>query len=462
MPAAVRPRVDGGFPSLRPLGRFAPMAKDKLFSRLPGFRDFPPEELQIRSHIFAAWRRAARRYGFQEYDGPPLEALELYTEKSGEEIVGQLYAFQDRGGRDVTLRPEMTPSLARILGERSRALPKPIRWFTMPQLFRYERQQRGRLREHFQWNVDIVGEAGVGADAEVLAVAIDALRELGLGPGDFRARVSDRRLLSALLRGAGVREEALPAAYGVIDKLEREELSRSVRRLEEECGLTSSQAAGAVELFRTGGLEEAALAHGEDPSVARALEELDEYRAILAGLGLGDFVEFDLKIVRGLAYYTGIVFELFDRKGQLRAICGGGRYDRLLELVGGDPLPAVGFGMGDVVLGELLAEHGLVPPVGREVDLFLVSVVPGLRPLILEIARAQRERGRSVVYSLRDQTVRKQFSAASTEGARWVVVLGPDEVEQGVAVLRDMRAGTEGRVSLDLLRRGEGLGSDQV
>jgi len=438
------------------------MAKDKVFSRLPGFRDFPPEELQIRSHIFAAWRRAARRYGFQEYDGPPLEALELYTEKSGEEIVGQLYAFQDRGGRDVTLRPEMTPSLARILGERSRALPKPIRWFTVPQLFRYERQQRGRLREHFQWNVDIVGEAGVGADAEVLAVAIDALRELGLGPGDFRARVSDRRLLSALLRGAGVREEALPAAYGVIDKLEREELSRSVRRLEEECGLTPSQAAGAVELFRTGSLEAAALAHGEDPSVARALEELDEYRAILAGLGLGDFVEFDLKIVRGLAYYTGIVFELFDRKGQLRAICGGGRYDRLLELVGGDPLPAVGFGMGDVVLGELLAEHGLVPPVGREVDLFLVSVVPGLRPLILEIARAQRERGRSVVYSLRDQTVRKQFSAASTEGARWVVVLGPDEVEQGVAVLRDMRAGTEGRVSLDLLRRGEGLGSDQV
>jgi len=462
LPAAVRPRADGGFPSLRPLGRFASMAKDKVFSRLPGFRDFPPEELQIRSHIFAAWRRAARRYGFQEYDGPPLEALELYTEKSGEEIVGQLYAFQDRGGRDVTLRPEMTPSLARILGERSRALPKPIRWFTVPQLFRYERQQRGRLREHFQWNVDIVGEAGVGADAEVLAVAIDALRELGLGPGDFRARVSDRRLLSALLRGAGVREEALPAAYGVIDKLEREELSRSVRRLEEECGLTPSQAAGAVELFRTGSLEAAALAHGEDPSVARALEELDEYRAILAGLGLGDFVEFDLKIVRGLAYYTGIVFELFDRKGQLRAICGGGRYDRLLELVGGDPLPAVGFGMGDVVLGELLAEHGLVPPVGREVDLFLVSVVPGLRPLILEIARAQRERGRSVVYSLRDQTVRKQFSAASTEGARWVVVLGPDEVEQGVAVLRDMRAGTEGRVSLDLLRRGEGLGSDQV
>jgi histidyl-tRNA synthetase len=433
------------------------MAKDKVFSRLPGFRDFPPEELQIRSHIFDAWRRVSRRYGFQEYDGPPLEALELYTEKSGEEIVGQLYAFQDRGGRDVTLRPEMTPSLARILGERSRALPKPIRWFTMPQLFRYERQQRGRLREHFQWNVDVVGEAGVGADAEVLAVAIDALRELGLGAGDFRARVSDRRLLSALLRGAGVREEALLAAYGVIDKLEREESSRSVGRLQEECGLSASKATGVVELFRTGGLEEAARAHGGDPHVARALEELEEYQGILEGLGLEEFVEFDLKIVRGLAYYTGIVFELFDRKGELRAICGGGRYDRLLEMVGGEPLPAVGFGMGDVVLGELLEERGLLPKVGREVDLFLVSVAPALRPLVLELARAHRDRGRSVVYALRGQSVRKQFSAAASEGARWVVVLGPDEVEQGVAVVRDMGAGTEGRVSLDLLRRGEGL-----
>jgi histidyl-tRNA synthetase len=438
------------------------MAKDKAFSRLPGFRDFPPEDLQIRSHIFEAWRRTSRRYGFQEYDGPPLEALELYTEKSGEEIVGQLYAFRDKGGREVTLRPEMTPSLARILGERSRALPKPIRWFTMPQLFRYERQQRGRLREHFQWNVDIVGEAGVGADAEVLAVAIDALRELGLTVEDFRARFSDRRLLSALLKNAGVTDELLVAAYGVVDKLEREDRSRSVQRLEQECGLTGSQAEEVVELFTAGGLEEVARTHGGDPSLAQVLAELEEYRAILAGLGLGDFVEFDLKIVRGLAYYTGIVFELFDRKGEFRAICGGGRYDRLLELVGGDPLPAVGFGMGDVVLGELLAGRGLLPAVGREVDLFLVSVVPGLRPLVLEVARAQRARGRSVAYSLREQSVRKQFSAASSEGARRVVVLGPHEVERGVAVVRDMRIGTEDRVSLDLLRRGEGVDGEEV
>ena len=190
------------------------------FSRLPGFRDFVPEDMGVRNHVFDAWRRVARRYGFREYDGPPLEPLELYVEKSGEEIVGQLYAFTDQGDRSVSLRPEMTPSLARILGERSRGMAKPIRWFSVPQLFRYERQQRGRLREHFQWNVDIVGEEGVSADAEVLAVAIDGLRALGLTAEDFAARVSDRRLLSALLRVVGVAEDRLGAAFAIIDKIE--------------------------------------------------------------------------------------------------------------------------------------------------------------------------------------------------------------------------------------------------
>jgi histidyl-tRNA synthetase len=436
------------------------MAKDKVFARLPGFRDFPPEELQIRSHIFDSWRRISRRYGFLEYDGPPLEALDLYTEKSGEEIVGQLYAFQDKGGREVTLRPEMTPSLARILGDRSRAMPKPIRWFTLPQLFRYERQQRGRLREHYQWNVDIVGEAGVGADAEILAVALDALRELGLGKGDIVARISDRRLLAAILRAAGVPEESFLQAFEIVDKVEREEPSRSIRRLHDECGLEEPQAKELLALVENGGPEDVARAHGRDPVVAEALEEMEEFRQILTRLGLGDFLDFDLKIVRGLAYYTGIVFEIFDRKREFRAICGGGRYDRLLELVGGEPLPATGFGMGDVVLAQFLADRGLLPSVAREADLFLVSIGPDLRPLVHELARAHREKGRRVLYALKDQPVRKQFSAASTEGARWVVVLGPDEVEKGVAVVRDMVSGTEDRVSLEVLRKGEGLGGD--
>ena len=262
-----------GFPPNSTRDRFAAMAKDKGFSRLPGFRDFPPEDLQIRSFISDAWRRTSLLHGFQEYDGPPLEPLDLYTAKSGEEIVGQLYNFQDKGGREITLRPEMTPSLARILGERSRSMPKPIRWFTLPQLFRYERQQRGRLREHFQWNVDIVGEAGVGADAEVLAVALDALRALGLGPEDIRARVSDRRLLSALLRASGIAEEHLTAAFAVVDKLEREDPTRSLERFQTECGLDEETAREVLSLFASGGLEEVARAHGQDPAVVESLEE---------------------------------------------------------------------------------------------------------------------------------------------------------------------------------------------
>jgi len=417
------------------------------FPRLPGFRDFPPEDLALREHIFGAWRSVSRRYGFQEYDGPPLESLDLYTEKSGDEIVGQLYAFTDKGDRQVALRPEMTPSLARILGERSRALPKPIRWFTMPQLFRYERQQRGRLREHFQWNVDIVGEESVAADAEVLAVAIDALRQLGLGAEDFRARVSDRRLLTALLRSLGVADDLVPAAFALIDKVERMSAADAREKLRSGARLDDSGAARLLALLGKVDIESLASEFSQDSGVQDALVPLRDYRAALDAMGLGGFVEVDLNIVRGLAYYTGIVFELFDRKGELRAICGGGRYDRLLELVGGEPLPAVGFGMGDVVLGELLAERSLVPAYRRAVDYFLIPIGDEQRPAALALAHRLRERGRSVSYALRSQSVRKQFKAAEVEGARWVLVLGPDEAARGAVALRDMTAGTEREVS---------------
>jgi histidyl-tRNA synthetase len=420
------------------------------FQRLPGFRDFPPAELAFRSHVFDAWRRVSRRYGFLEYDGPPLEPVELYVEKSGAEIVGQLYNFTDKGERAVTLRPEMTPTLARVLGERSRAMPKPIRWFTLPQLFRYERQQRGRLREHFQWNVDIVGEEGVSADAEVLAVAIDALRELGLSTADFRARVSARRLLSAVLASCGVAGERMEEAFAAVDKVEREPPERTRAKLE-EAGVGADDVVRVMALFADPGLDAVETGFGSRPEVAEAIEPLRAYVATLRAMGLGDFVEVDLAIVRGLAYYTGIVFELFDRQGELRAICGGGRYDRLLELVGGEPLPAVGFGMGDVVLGELLTERGLAPAYSREVDYFLVVIGAEQRDRALGLAHELRDRGRTVLYTLREQSVRKQFKAAETEGARRVLVLGPDEAAKGVAVLREMDSGVEREVPLDQL-----------
>ncbi len=420
------------------------------FKRLPGFRDFAPEDFVVRAHVFEAWRRVSRRYGFVEYDGPPLEVLDLYVEKSGQEIVSQLYSFTDKGDREVSLRPEMTPSLARILAERSRSLRKPIRWFSVPQLFRYERQQRGRLREHFQWNVDVIGEEGVAADAEVLAVALDGLRELGLGEADVRARVSDRRLLTALLAAAGVRDAAMGAAFGVIDKLGRESGERSRQRLIEEVGLSPEASAELLGLLG-GGLDPVAARFGDRPEVVEAVGRLRAYLALLEAMGLVPFVEVDLRIVRGLAYYTGIVFELFDRRGVLRAICGGGRYDRLLELVGGEPLPAVGFGMGDVVLTELLRERGLVPDTTRSVDYFVVPVGEEQRPRALALAHALRDRGCSVLYSLRPQPVGKQFRAAATEGARSVIVLGPAELERGVAVVKDMASGQEQDVRLEEL-----------
>src|SRR5712691_1265036 len=365
---------------------------------LPGFRDFYPEELALRNAIFATWRDVARRYGFQEYDGPPLEPLELYTGKSGEEIVQQLYAFQDKGGRQVALRPEMTPSLARMVGARAQALKKPIRWFSIPQLFRYERQQRGRLREHFQLNMDLIGEAGPLADAELMAAAVDILRALGFGPQDVKLRVSDRRVLRALLVGYGVSEAELPAAFAAIDKSERNPkqiTSDSVRQVAALRGIDGVR--GAL----------AKLPGGEDVG-----GPLSEALGALQAMGLGDFVEVDLTIVRGLAYYTGIVFELFDAGKSLRAICGGGRYDGLLKALGGVDLPALGFGMGDVVLGELIKERGDTDQAALRLDFFLIAVSGDDVGPMLRLAHQLRDQGRAIEYGLRHAAVRKQLELA--------------------------------------------------
>lgn len=419
---------------------------------LPGFRDFYPEDFSVRAHIMQAWRDVARRYGFAEYDGPPLEPLDLYTEKSGQEIVGQLYAFEDKGGRQVALRPEMTPTLARMAGARAGSLRKPVRWFTVPQLFRYERTQRGRLREHFQWNVDILGEDAIEADAEILAVALDGLRRLGLGADHVVARFNDRRLLEQVLRHAGVPEEALGATYAVIDKLGRESMERTRERLESEAGLPPAAVDAVLELPAMTGLPAVAARWGDVPLVATEVERLESYGAILAELGFGQWVRFDPSIVRGLAYYTGTVFEIFDRQGELRAICGGGRYDRLLGALGGADLPAVGFGMGDVVLRELLAAHGLLPDTTPSVDYYVVCVTDGERALGRRVAQALRAAGWSVAYDLRGAGMGRQFKNADARGAARVVVLGPDEVAAGQAVVRDMVAGEEQRLPLaDLL-----------
>jgi histidyl-tRNA synthetase len=414
---------------------------------LPGFRDFYPEDLALRTYIFATWRAVAARYGFEEYDGPPLESLELYTQKSGDEIVAQLYAFTDKGDRPVALRPEMTPTLARMVGARAQALKKPIRWFSIPQLFRYERQQRGRLREHFQLNVDVLGDPSPAADAEVIAVAIDVMRAFGLGPAQVRVRVSDRRVLAAALVQLGVRDGELGGVLAALDKAERSR-EYTLELLGNALGGDRARVA-AVAAFADR-LGDAAA----DLCALPAAGPLNDCLTRLDAMGLSGFTDVDFRVVRGLAYYTGIVFELFDAGRTLRAICGGGRYDDLVKQVAGVDLPCVGFGMGDVVLGELLRDGALERAAPRRLDAFLVAVSGDDERAVLGLAHELRDRGLAIEYALRPGSVRKQLELAAARGALCAVILGPEERAAGTAVVRDLTAGTETRVAFADVREG--------
>jgi histidyl-tRNA synthetase len=418
---------------------------------LPGFRDFFPQEAALRNHIFAAWRDVAGRYGFQEYDGPPLEPLELYVKKSGEEIVGQLYTFEDRGGRAVAFRPEMTPTLARMVASRASALKKPIRWYSLPQLMRYERPQRGRLREHFQLNMDIIGEPGPLADAELIAAALDIMRALGLGPGDVRARVSDRRVVRALVDAHGLSEDQVNIAFQHIDKIGREPRDILVERLATAAGVPVDTAEQIISVGDVKGMDGVLASMERLERGEEVYEPLEECVNALDALGLGDFVDVDLGIVRGLAYYTGVVFELFDAGKSLRAICGGGRYDGLLAALGGVDLPAAGFGMGDVVLGELLLDRGLGPTSATGIDAFLVAVTGEDVPHVLRLAGQLRERGIRVEYALKQQSIAKQLKLAASRPAKRAVIVGPDERAQNLAVVRDLEAGEEEKVNFAAL-----------
>ncbi|HVT44247.1 MAG TPA: histidine--tRNA ligase [Thermoanaerobaculia bacterium] len=416
---------------------------------LPGFRDFYPDEMRRRQQIFSAWRDVAIRYGFEEYDGPPLESLDLYIEKSGPEIVGQLFNFVDKGGREVALRPEMTPTLVRMLGARIKGLPRPVRWFSTPQLFRYEKQQRGRLREHFQLNMDIIGEESVLADADLLAAALDVLRSLGLKSDDVVARYSDRRLLHQALLELGVTEENLAVAYNVFDKVDRDPREVCIERLA-AIGLSAKQADDALSLtsMTPADLERR---FSSNTAFAPILQDLDQYRSALGSLGFADWIQLDMKIVRGLAYYTGIVFEIFDRKGQLRAICGGGRYDNLFSALAGIDVPALGFGFGDVVLGELLKDRGLAATGGQDPDVYVIATEPGVD--ILRIVAFLRERGRSVLFAYRQpdrMNLGKSLKAASSANAKDALLAGDlaDPIGNTQIIVKNLSTGEQRNVSL--------------
>jgi len=397
----------------------------------------------------SVWRDVARRYGFVEYDGPPLEPLDLYTKKSGDEIVGQLYNFTDKGDREVALRPEMTPSLARMVAARANALRKPIRWFSIPQLFRYERQQKGRLREHFQLNADIIGEASLVADAELLALAIDVMRGVRLTASDVRARVSDRRLLSAILSDVGVQPTEMTAVFAAIDKLGREPRDVTLGKVEKAVADPKAGKGVARALEHAEDLNALAADFRGSPTVMEAITSMREYLRFLDALGVGEWVDFDLSIVRGLAYYTGKVFELFDAKGEFRAICGGGRYDDLLKTIGGVDLPALGFGMGDVVLTELLRARNLLPASDLATEYWVAAEEESMLPDVMTVAGKLRARGKSVEYALKSQTLARQLKTASGIGVKKVVLLRPDDFGKGNVTVKTMANGSEHHVALD-------------
>ena len=405
--------------------------------RLPGFRDFYPEPLphkdvwsaDVRQHIFGRWRDVARRYGFREYDGPPLEPLELFTTKSGTEIVGQLYNFVDKGERAVSLRPEMTPTLARMVAAHERAYKKPIKWFAIPQLFRYERQQKGRLREHFQFNADIIGEADVAADAELIALLIDSLRAFGLIAEDFVIRLSSRNAWQDYFSARCHDNSKAYEFFQIVDKLEREDPAKSDEKLK-ALGFSLE------ELNRF-------IAAGEPTPELKAI--LDD----LAARGLGDFVKVDYHVIRGLAYYTGPVFEAFDRKGEFRAIAGGGRYDNLVKLISGDKvnLPALGFGLGDVVLFELLKARGLLPTCDSGVDVFVLIEDEEFRKPSLKLVQDLRSAGLVVEYPLTPAKADKQFKRAQELKAAHTAKLEKSGTGELQARIRNLKTREEKSVN---------------
>jgi len=408
-----------------------------------GTRDFYPEDMVLREHVFSSWEKSCRKYGFEKYDAPVFEHLELYTEKSGNEIEGQLYTFEDKGGRRLALRPEMTPSLARMVAAKGNSLKKPVKWYSIPKLFRYEKMQKGRLREFFQLNMDILGIADISADAELIAVAIDTMRDLGLTSEDFAIHISSRNLLEELFLAEKIEDAKLPSLYALLDKMLKMPIEEFHKKIEEALG-NADQAAMVQKILAVKSLDEIEEINSELP----ALEELKTLFSYLDAFGLSDYAIFDISIVRGLAYYTGTVFEVFDKARTMRAIAGGGRYNKLVSLYGGQPTPAVGFAAGDVVLSDLLSEKGLLPEKPARSDLFVVSFQKDLAKVITVVSKL-RNSGISTEYPLKLINVGKQLKQADAANSKIVLFTGSEEEENGQYKIKVMASGDEKLVSIE-------------
>ncbi len=382
-----------------------------------GVRDFYPADMAVENYIFDTWRKTCRSFGFEEYSASLLEPTELYKAKSSEEIVSeQTYSFTDRGGREVTLRPEMTPTVARMVAGKRRALAFPVRWFSIPNLFRYERPQRGRLREHWQLNADIFGSEGVDAEAEIIALASAVMRAFGAEDSDFIIKVGSRRMLGEHFVSLGLSEERAKALRILIDKKDK------VKDFERQ----AEELAGAPFVFPSEASED----------VTALLQKLRALRV--------ENVVFDPALARGFEYYTGIVFEVFDTSPENpRSLFGGGRYDDLLSVFGVEPVPAVGFGMGDVTIRDFLDVHDLLPKSPAPADLYIATTSPALIGAAESLALHLRDRGSAVRVNLGGRKVGEQIKEADRAGIPYLLVVGEDEVASGTYKLKKLATGVE-------------------
>ena len=410
-----------------------------------GTRDFYPEDMRLRNWLFDNFIAASRLHGFEEYDAPVLEQEELYTRKQGEDITQQLYNFQDKGDRKVALRPEMTPSLARMVMARAGALPLPIKWFSIPQCWRYERTQRGRGREHYQWNVDIWGTTEISADAELISVIVTFFEEMGLTSDDIVIRISSRKVLEEVLGSLGVEGDLFTKTCVIVDKMDK--LSSEI--IEEQLSELGHSSDVINKIQTILGIKDMDNLRSSLEDSSSAILELDTLFDLIDAYGMSEWVQFDASIVRGLAYYTGSVFEAHDREGKFRAICGGGRYDNLLSTLGGKDLPATGFGFGDMVIMEVLKEKGLVPELISGVDDIVIPLSPDLRDIAVRVAASLRLSDRTVDLVLEDKKIKWAFKHAERTGAKRLVLLAPDEWSRKMIKVKDLETGEEKELSLN-------------
>lgn len=414
--------------------------------KLRGTRDFYPELMSELNSVFAVWRKVAKRFGYQEFDGPLLEPAKLWQLKSGSELPKQMYSFKDKGGREVAIRPELTPTLARMIAQKQKELTKPIRWFSLPRCWRYEAPQSGRLREFFQFNLDILGTDSMEADAEVITTVVEIMKEFGCNNDEFYVRINNRKLIQDILLGGGIKKSQLKEVCRIIDK--RDKLSKDDFVLTlKDLNLNDKFISGLLDLLDLKELDQLSIDLSDEGK--KGLEELKELFKYLDAFGVGEFCQFDLSLMRGLDYYTSTVFEVFDKSKEFRAIAGGGRYEDLISDFGGTPCPGIGYGMGDVVLSLFLKKIGKLPKTKRELDYYIAAVSENEVSAAIKLAQKLRKDNKIVELDVSNRKVGKQAKYASNIGAKNLIILGPEELKNKKAKVKNLTTGKETELDLN-------------